>query len=307
MLRNRLTCAIALAGSFAAVAIGCTVTPPGESGPMALTTVHNSRGEGGAADGGLAVDGGEEAAAAGSGLGSLLCPQTDAGPVPLCHPDAPTSAGMCQSLAPDGGPYDPSGGYADASLACRVVPSMSVATNGLGQGLLCAVSGTGMDGDSCRSGNDCAAGFDCVGAGVCRHYCCEGNAPCMRTDGGPGDQFCDIQPLAPASTTKIPVCMPIMPGPAGCTLLGSSCPMNTTCAVVREDGATSCVEVGNAQAGDSCETDHCASGLVCLGTVGARECFKLCSTNKPTYSCTAPATCQGGLPLFQDPSVGVCR
>lgn len=305
MLRSRfspLLPASALAAGLAAAVLGCSVTPPGEASPADQTTVHHTGGDAGTDAAIVASEAGDGAMPT-PNLGNPLClgSNTDAGFYGQgCTPDSPVPVSMCLQ-APDGGTYDPDGGYADASLACRVEPSTSVSSNGLGIAPLCAVAGDGKDGALCKLGTDCAAGFDCVGSlgtGVCRRYCCAGNGSCPLHD-----QFCDIQALAKASATKIPVCMPIVP----CALLAdaASCPMNTTCGVVRETGETSCVETGNAQAGDSCETEHCKAGLVCLGTAGARQCFTLCSTSKAV--CTAPATCQGGLPLFQDPSVGVCR
>jgi hypothetical protein len=92
-----------------------------------------------------------------------------------------------------------------------------------------------------------------------------------------------------------------------CTLLEIlQCPAAETCAVVRDDGTTSCVAIGSALAGQSCETDHCAGGLVCLGTPGTRSCYVLCHTGS-TKECAGPEKCQGGLPLFPDPGVGICQ
>ncbi len=303
MLRPRSRpVALSLAAlGVAVMAWGCSVSPPGAAEPTADTAVHSPGGPD-ASDAAAMATQTDDAGVAGLVSGSPLCAGSDGDGgslVRTCDPDSPTPAGMCSTLAPDGGLYNPSGGYADASLACRVVPSASIATGGIGGSPTCALPGPGTDGASCEGGSDCAAGFDCVGPGVCRHYCCAGNGPCA------GSQFCDIQPLAHATTTQVPVCVPIEP-PGGCGLLAAaSCPSGETCAVVREDGATSCVENGSAKAGDSCETQHCAAGLVCLGTAGLRMCFTLCHTSSAT--CVAPDTCQGGLPLFQDPTIGVCR
>jgi hypothetical protein len=79
-----------------------------------------------------------------------------------------------------------------------------------------------------------------------------------------------------------------------------------TCAVVREDGRTSCVAIGNAKAGESCDTEHCGMNLVCLGSPGERTCFALCHTKSPTCP-GASQKCQGGLPLFPDPDIGICQ
>jgi hypothetical protein len=222
----------------------------------------------------------------------------------MCDPDVPSTASSCDE-APDGGAFDPSADYGAAVLACRVQPSSAGTNDDFGTGSRCSVSGAGVAGAPCDSAIDCAAGFDCIGTGgTCRHYCCAGNSQCGS------QEFCDIQPLATASTTRIPVCMPIV----ACSLESAlpmpianaqGCGQAETCGIVREDGTTGCVEVGDVTANHSCDTGHCQAGLVCLGAINARLCYELCNT---TYSqCTAPMTCQGGLPLFQDPTVGVCR
>jgi hypothetical protein len=96
--------------------------------------------------------------------------------------------------------------------------------------------------------------------------------------------------------------MPVEP----CELLPNTCGPDYTCAVVREDGTKSCVAVGKATEGQSCDTQHCASDLVCLGTPGARTCYKLCAM-KASGACQTPQTCKGGPPLFVDPGVGICE
>jgi hypothetical protein len=161
-------------------------------------------------------------------------------------------------------------------------------------------AGLGLDGALCHDGNDCAPGYECVGdagaATVCRHYCCAGNSACRV------DQFCDIQQTAGGLAMNVPVCMPVRQ----CDLLQPlACPANQTCAVVREDGSKSCVALGDAMTGQSCETEHCAAGLMCLGAT-ARTCYALCQVNLPGQ-CPAAQSCKGGPPLFLDPGVGVCQ
>jgi hypothetical protein len=234
--------------------------------------------------------------------GSPLCaaqPTTD------CYPDDPSTAKACD-LAPDGGPYDSTAGYDNAKLACRVQASPNGAA---GVAPVCVPAGSAGDGSWCKSSQECAPTYDCVGAGTCQRYCCSGNTECLT------DQFCDIQTTVATSSIEVPVCMPIHPA-GGCQLLdtASCCPGTTacaeTCAVVREDGATSCVAIGAAKAGESCDYDHCAAGLVCLGTPGQRTCFQLCHVQSSASSneCAASPqqSCKGGLPLFPDPTVGIC-
>jgi len=227
-------------------------------------------------------------------LGSPLC---NASAARGCYPDNlpayPVSARSCRT-APDGGTYDPDAGYADAALACHV--SRDDAGAPLPE---CTPSGPNQDGASCHMSTDCAAGSECVGnPGICRHYCCSGVGPCSSSE------FCDIRPKAQEPSTEVPVCVPIR----SCGLIdqwsdAGACPAQETCAVARYDtGATSCVPIGTAGDGESCATDHCASGLICLGST----CFKLCHTAAPS-ECSKKQVCKAALPLFPNPSVGVCE
>jgi hypothetical protein len=220
-----------------------------------------------------------------------------------CYPDDPLTAKEC-GFAPDAGAYEAGAGYDNTQLACRVQTSTPNATSGEGTPT-CGPAGSAGDGSWCKSSSECAPTYDCVGAGTCQRYCCSGNAECVA------DQFCDIQPTIAASGVKIPVCMPVHPA-GGCTLLDpTSCPATETCAVVRDDGSTSCVGIGSKKAGEECDTEHCGGSLVCLGTPGQRRCYQLCHTTNATSmsdcSTGSQTTCKGGLPLFQDPSVGVCQ
>jgi hypothetical protein len=135
--------------------------------------------------------------------------------------------------------------------------------------------------------------------GACRRYCCNHDA-CDSAS------FCDVQRIFKTSDVKVPVCMPI----AQCKLLSDSCP-DQTCSVVDEQrGVTSCVDIGPRGVGDECETDHCAKELVCLGTIGARKCFKLCDmTGATTYQCPAGQECRANTVIFPGPDVniGICR
>jgi hypothetical protein len=214
-----------------------------------------------------------------------------------CYPDDlaayPITARTCRA-APDGGVYDPDAGYADAALACHVTHDDAGAPIPE-----CSPSGVNQDGASCHLSTDCASGSECVGdPGICRHYCCSGVGPCTASE------FCDIRPKAQDPSTQVPVCVPIR----SCGLIdqwsdAGACPAQETCAVARDDtGATSCVPVGPASEGESCAADHCAAELICLGAT----CFKLCHTASPV-ECSSKQTCKAALPLFPNPSVGVCE
>jgi hypothetical protein len=233
--------------------------------------------------------------------GSPLC---NASALTACVPDMPTTAKDCHK-APDGGAFDPEAGYGEASLGCHVVRR----DGGDEVTPACLPVGPGLDGSSCRQSTDCAPGNECVGTGVCRHYCCSGNRACGADlpDGEAGawqGQFCDIRPTL-ESQLPVPVCVPLKP----CRLLNDvgdpsvdACAPLETCAVVwAENGATSCVPVGEAHAGESCEMRHCAAGLMCLGG----QCLTLCHTANPVQ-CARGQTCTGGLPVFPDPLVGLC-
>lgn len=283
----------------------CNVPAPG--GASFSSTPKEAPQPTGSADAGDAFPAAEDDGGSGDALLAPIVQSSELCVGTMCDPDVPNTASSCH-VAPDGGAYDPSAGYGDAVLACRVQPSSAETSNDLGTPVACSVAGSGAEGSACMAATDCAAGFDCVGMGTCRHYCCAGNSECTS------QEFCDIQPLATADTTRIPVCMPIVPCSLASAVVasgmaGSSCPDPNgppeTCAIVREDGTTGCVEVGDRTAGESCDTGHCEAGLVCLGALNARLCYALCDTMSP--QCTAPQTCQGGLPLFQDPTVGVCR
>jgi hypothetical protein len=216
-----------------------------------------------------------------------------------CYPDDPSTANAKEcGLAPDGGAYDAAGGYDNIQLACRVVPAHRDA----GPAPSCSPAGAGTDGASCGASAECAAGYECTSEGTCRRYCCAGD--CANQD-----EFCDIQQMS-SSNANIPVCMPIQ----SCGLLdqrrdAGSCPGGQTCAVVRDNGATSCVDLGPRRAGAECDTDHCARGLVCLGTSGDRHCYVLCHTALGTTECAATSKqiCKGGLPLFPVPGIGICE
>jgi hypothetical protein len=224
-----------------------------------------------------------------------------------CYPDLPTTAQAC-GLAPDGGATDGAtseGGEGDHAseaaassvLACHVAPAGDAGDAGVSA--VCTSAGLGVEGTLCLHGTDCAAGYECV-ENACRHYCCAGSSACSAAD------FCDVQPSGDTGAL-VPVCVPIVPctlllgGPAGdCAALGQ------TCSVVRDDGTTGCEATGTVQAGASCDTAHCAAGLVCLGAVGARECYTLCNTSTMA-ECTGGQQCTTGLTLFSDPAVGWCH
>ncbi len=230
-----------------------------------------------------------------------------------CYPDDPITPMTAAACSADAGSGD-----SGAALACHVEPMAGTV------GAVCLAAGSGYDDDPCSGPTDCASGFECVvrtgTASRCRPYCCSGQSRCAADDdGGGAGEFCDIQATDPGpggTSTKVPVCMPIHKCSLSTQVTAASgaypCGPDDTCAVVRDDGATSCVAVGTAMVGDPCDEDHCAAGLVCLGTPGARLCYQLCTTPTsslaPLMACPPAQTCKGGLPLFPDTNdVGICE
>ncbi|MEO8797745.1 MAG: hypothetical protein ABI551_07665, partial [Polyangiaceae bacterium] len=79
-----------------------------------------------------------------------------------------------------------------------------------------------------------------------------------------------------------------------------------TCGIVNDDdGTTSCVQIGPAKVGESCDETHCGRNLTCLGAEGARKCVALCDKSKS--NCSASQTCVGSAPLIHDMGIGVCQ
>jgi hypothetical protein len=167
------------------------------------------------------------------------------------------------------------------------------------------VSGTcgtpGMSGPngSCFTASDCPAGFGCVDAGVCRPYCCDSFEAC------PAQTHCTLEEMAvdeyPDMTTPvptIPVCTPVQ----DCTLLDdATCGADETCTIVRVDGTTSCVDIGEGELNEPCP---CSAGYVC--STGKNSCLKLCRIDMASADCPSEAPkCQGGANIYPD-GFGVC-
>ncbi len=226
--------------------------------------------------------------------GNPLCHVTDY----ACLPDedgsrATTGAQACAQ------PYEPDAGES-AAFGCRL--ERTSATQSISPGCKEADRG-GTDGVACQTGRDCAPGFDCVEGekgSVCRHYCCADTCDGKTSQSG-GKTFCDVQKLVDTNE-KAPVCMPLK----ACKLLtAGACAATETCAVVTDTGETGCVEIGQAQVNDSCDTEHCAVGLTCIGQPGARKCYQLCKVGSSS-SCGSSLVCKTST-MFKDPAYGVCQ
>ncbi len=170
-------------------------------------------------------------------------------------------------------------------------------------GASCSPVGVKAAGTLCTSSEECGPGLECTGKpGTCHPYCCKGQC-------GP-KEFCTLDRRAEADAgdgpylARAPVCLPTK----ACKLLASkeTCRIDETCAVVDDNGATSCVAIGAAKVGESCELQNCEARSVCLGTIGSRICLALCESSDLS-ACEKGATCKGAAPLFQEPVVGVCE
>jgi|CZKU01.1.fsa_nt_gi hypothetical protein len=274
----------ALAVALVFAGCGSGANPPSPSGATP-TTIHAFVAD--ASDAGASDEVPQGTARAQSLQGSPLCHASYSS----CFPDDVLNA--CD-LPVDGGSSD-----AGFDLDVSAAPACHVIMSGSNPG--CLPAGLGMTNATCSQSDQCAAGHECIGAGSCRHYCCAGTSACQI------NEFCDVQPTAQDPTIVVPVCMPQLP----CLLLEDAfCPATQQCSVVREDGTTSCVNVGTAQDGDRCDAEHCARGLVCIGAQDAATCAPLCYTADP-HACANTAkpgrACVAMLPLFRSKAVGVCQ
>ena len=169
----------------------------------------------------------------------------------------------------------------------------------------CMAGGFGESGSACFSGADCAPGFACVGdgPGLCRPYCCAGASACADIVGG---AHCTEAPLAtrPANTKKlmVPVCMPpikcTLGEPYPCDPPGTcSCPQDSACIVVKDDGTTSCVPADSLPPEDKGvegKACPCAPGFVCSRTTD--ECVQLCPLISPEICASGRCQASPSLP-----------
>jgi hypothetical protein len=287
---------------FVAAALACSVAACGETSATSdLAVPDENAGAGDDGGGTTAPDTDAATPKAGTVRGNPLC-NVQQGQDQECMPDddgANPTAGQkpCATALPEGG-ID--GAAAATAQGCRL-------TKGNDSTVVPAclsASYAGTDGAKCTSGADCAPGFDCVdsdgGAGTfCRRYCCLGT--CGDQSANSGHTFCDVQKLVDTGT-KAPMCIPLKP----CTLLSTQqCATDETCAVVNDDGETGCVPRGGKQNGESCEDEHCALNLTCLGQPGNRKCRTLCKVDG-AQMCANGQVCKT-TSAFKDPTFGICQ
>jgi hypothetical protein len=176
---------------------------------------------------------------------------------------------------------------------------------------VCGPAGTGTEGSPCFSGEDCAPSLACVGdgPGQCRAYCCSGAEQCGLFPG----THCTEEPLVlaskPSRVLSVPVCMPAvkcnLAEPYPCDSGTCSCPKDSACVVVSDDGTTSCVprsELPSGEQGTQGKPCPCAPGFVCA----ENACVQLCEVAAAESKC-ASGRCQaasGALPAGWGTCVG---
>lgn len=230
---------------------------------------------------------------------------------PLCgsgclpdDPDASECAATPGEEPPDGDDAGDAGlGDPDAALTPPAKHACVVKSVNGKPSAECALAGSGENGAPCVSEESCAPGLACVSDGTtaaCRPYCCEQTTTCAT------GAFCAERPLAgPAGQAElsVPVCVPAddcsLDEPYPCpTGKQCKCKSGTACAIVKEDGTTSCVVPGAGRAGEACP---CAAGYVCSKSTST--CLKLCSTTTVKTECgTGKCLSVAGLPA----GFGVC-
>lgn len=207
---------------------------------------------------------------------------------------ASSFAGMCGGGCMLGDPMNacpPPGDPMGPPASCQIVPTKD------GVKAMCLPPGMFQEGEPCESATNCAPGLGCArkesNVGVCLPYCCNDIESCAA------GTYCMPTPMAEDALgpepLRIPVCVPVVP----CKLLDDSmCTQGRTCALVRADGTTSCVEPGPGKEGEACP---CSAGHVCV--LSSNTCRQLCHVGG--NDCTDGGVCQGGSEGFPD-GIGLC-
>ncbi len=260
--------------------VGSTDGTGGESSSATAGTGAWGTGVGG---GGGDISATTSAGAGGGGANET--PYFDGSYAYLCGGSNPACVPGTEDCTPGGPGGTGNSGSGGMIISCQLVTegNKAVAT--------CGPVGEFGQGNPCETAAHCGAGLGCVttpSGAVCRPYCCDKLEDC------PSDTYCAPLPMAEA-TVKIPVCVPVkkcMP------LDDSTCDPGQTCTIVRDDGTTSCVDLGAGLRGESCP---CASGFVCSQI--NNTCLKLCNLGNDA-DCMG-GTCQGGVMGYPE-GIGVC-
>ncbi len=281
---------------------GTETTPSGAGGEGGVQTSAGGAPEGGigATAGGAPPTNGGEAGVQSSqgGAGETGLGTAGMGATAGTGPNTGETGGRQGGTAGGGAGRSSSG--AGSGVSCQVIENPKHKGVPLA---VCGPAGTGTEGSPCFSGEDCAPSFACVGEGPgqCRAYCCTGSSQCNLH---PGTQ-CTVEPLVlgtkSTSVLTVPVCMPPVkcslaetyPCPAG---VSCSCPMDTACVVVGDDGTTSCRPVSQLPTGENGKNGlpcPCAPGWVCSQ---ANACVKLCEVMSPSTCDSGRCQASGSLP-----------
>jgi hypothetical protein len=320
----------AVTGCFPGFAQACLGAPVVDAGTDDVITLHADPDEAG--DEGDPGEAEEENEDGGVATTDSMAPAIDAANVDVVAPDAgalgdeaslvdasmvDASSIVFDSSAPvDAGPTGPSdaavlvpfdapadrmtstadAGFVEAASDAPL-PTQSCYVSPAASGVVaaCALAGTGVADDACSDSANCSISLACVqidGAGICRPFSCGLPPSC------PPGSFYQLAPLVvagvPMSATVVPVCVRNIP----CGLLEapSSCASGKVCAVVGNDGETSCVNPGPAKRNEYCdETTACGDGLVCAMRPDKtqNQCLQLCHVDQSATECPG-GTCQGG-------------
>lgn len=215
---------------------------------------------------------------------SFLCGGSTATCVPGLTSDECAPGGN-----PNMGPPLHDGG---SKLTCQLVAGEGTAE------AKCTMAGSGGPGDPCTQATDCGVGLGCLAAdvvNVCQYYCCGDPELC------PEHTYCKRSPMAELPAVEIPLCVKAKT----CDLLNPNdhtCGAGEMCAIVRNDGTTSCIPEPPADKaggeGDSCP---CKEGYMCSNATGT--CVKLCHVGSD--ECGEGVVCQGGSNPYP-PTIGYC-
>ena len=249
--------------------------------------------------------------------------------------------GGCQNTPPDGGAmtdallgaYDATGDaptltparaslcsmtpcYPDETLSCVVAADSGVTADdaGLeschvaaGGTSVCSSTGTRRESESCNTSADCAPGYECTSDGTCHHYCCNDTACADLTQNSTtGMQyFCDVDHEKTNVSITVPVCFAVQ----HCQPLnGATCGTGHSCTLVEVNNGmqlqlvATCDITGSGTLGQSCETEQCADGFACIGSIGSRTCQQLCNSYNP---CPGMLTCN--MKSSGSYNVGICQ
>lgn len=281
-------------GTVAAVACGAMESSgAGTDGGGAATS-----GGGGYPEGDASIDVAADAAPS-------VTPSSYAG---LCGLDGPSMEADCvpggapEDCAPGGNPgVGGAGGAGEQTLFCQVAYEAGEPVP------VCAPVGSAKAFEACSAALGCGAGLACVTTddgstlGRCLPYCCGDVEDCPLDSGeagSPPDTYCVPHPLLDDPVHSVPVCQPVV----DCELLlPGACPAGQKCAVVREDGTTSCVPIQGE--GELCEACPCAEGYVCHQLT--QTCQKICHTSTAYGDECSGGSCLGGSMSFPE-GFGVC-